>query len=77
MSKEFGIKYILSILNCFSRKGNINGTNSKNVELLLQYIAYFCLNHNIPKEYISDNEAEFKNNHFNDFCTKYQIKFLY
>ena len=77
MSKAFGIKYILSIIDCFSRKGNIYGTNSKNSELLLKYIEDFCVNHNIPKEFISDNGAEFKNKYFKDFCIKYNIKFLH
>lgn len=59
MSKVYGIKYILSILDCFSRKGNIYGSNSKKSDLLLKYIEDFCLNNNRPKEFISDNGAEF------------------
>ena len=77
MEKEFGIKYILSIIDCFSRKGNIYGTNSKNATILLNFVIDFCLNHNIPKEFISDNGAEFKNKFFNEFCTLYNIKFIH
>lgn len=65
MSKAYDIKYILSILDCYSKKGNIYGSNSKKSDLLLKYIEDFCLNHNIPKEFISDNGAEFKNKTFN------------
>ena len=77
MEKAFGIKYILSIIDCFSRKCNINGTNSKIDNILLSFVINFCLNHNIPKEFISDNGAEFKNKFFNEFCNLYNIKFIH
>ena len=38
MSKAFGIKYILSILDCFSRKANIYGLIQKNAEKLLKFV---------------------------------------
>ena len=77
MSKAFGIKYILSILDCFSRKANIYGTNTKNAEILLKYVTDFCLNNNIPNEFICDNGAEFKNRIFKNFCEIHNIKFLH
>lgn len=77
MSKAFGIKYILFILDCFSRKANIYGTNTKNAEILLKYVTDFCLNNNIPNEFICDNGAEFKNRIFKNFCEIHNIKFLH
>lgn len=41
MVKAFGIKYILSIIDCFSRKGNIYGTNSKNANILFSFVIDF------------------------------------
>ena len=61
MVKSFGIKYLLSILDAFCRKGMIYGTNSKKSDNLLKHIIEFCMNNKIPKEYLSDNGAEFKN----------------
>ena len=37
----------------------------------------FCLNNNIPNEFISDNGPEFKNRLFNKFYKNHNIKFLY
>ena len=77
MSKAFGIKYLLSILDCFSRKANIYGTNTKNADLLLKYVADFCLNNKIPKKFINDNGMAFKNRVFTEFCESHNIKFLH
>ena len=74
MAQAFGIKYILSILDFFSWKGYIYGTNTKKGNILLSFVIDFWLNHNIPKEFISDNVAEFKNIFFNEFCSQYNIK---
>ena len=75
MAESFGIKYILSIMDCFSRKAMIYGTNSKSADELLKFIKDFCLNNAIPKVFISDNGAEFKNSLFDNFCQEYQISF--
>ena len=77
MSKAFWIKYLLSILDSFSRKANIYGTNTKNVNLLLKYVVDFCLNNKIPKEFISDNGSEFKDRVFTEFCENHNIKILH
>ena len=77
MAKSFGIKYLLSILDAFSRKGMIYGTNSKKSDNLLKHIIEFCMNNKIPKEFLSDNGAEFKNKYINDFCNMYNIKFIH
>lgn len=59
-AESFEIKYILSIMDCFSRKAMIYGTNTKKSNVLLNFIKDFCLNNNIPKVFISDNGAELK-----------------
>ena len=64
-------------MDCFSRKANIYGTNTKNAEILLKYVTDFCLNNNIPNEFICDNGAEFKNRIFKNFCEIHNIKFLH
>ena len=53
------------------------GTNSKKSDNLLKRIFEFCMNNKIPKEFLSDNGAEFKNKFINDFCNMYNIKFLH
>lgn len=77
MSKCFGIKYLLSILDAFSWKTMIYETNSKKSDILLKYVIEFCLNNKIPKEFLLDNGDEFKNFIFNEFCNIYDIKFLH
>lgn len=77
MSKCFGIKNLLSIIDAFSRKAMIYGAYSKKSDILLTYEIEFCLNNKIPKEFLSDNDAEFKNSIFNEFCNIYDIKFVY
>jgi len=60
MSESLGIKYILSIMDCFSRKAMIYGTNTKKSNVLLNYIKDFCLHNNIPKVFISITEQNLK-----------------
>ena len=76
MEKAFGIKYILSVMEEFSRKSMIYRVNSKNAEILLNHIEDFCINHKYPQEFISDNGAEFKNKLFEDFWLLNHIKFI-
>ena len=76
MAKSFRIIYLLSILDAFSRKGMSYGTNSKKLDNLLKHKIEFCMNNKIPKEFLSDNGAEFKNKYINDFCNIYNIKFI-
>ena len=73
MAECFGIKYILSIMDCFSRKAMIYGSNSKKADEILDFIKDFCLNNTIPKIFISDNGAEFKNSLFDIFCKENEI----
>lgn len=65
------------MLDVFSRKGIIFGLNNKEVNSVLPYIIDFCEIHNIPREFASDNGAEFKNKFFNDFCAVNNIKFIH
>ena len=73
----FGIKYILSILDVFSRKGMIYGINTKRANILLNYIKEFCLYNIIPRQFASDNGAKFKNSIFNSFCKENNIEFIH
>ena len=50
------------MLDVFSRKGMIYALNNKEVNSVLPYIIDFCANYNIPREFASDNGAEFKKN---------------
>jgi len=68
LQKAFGIKYILTIIDVFSRKGMIYGLHNKEAKNILPFINDFCSNHNISKEFSSDNGTEFKNKFFNEFC---------
>ena len=64
-------------MDVFSRKAMIYGINSKESKMIITYIIDFCSNHNIPKEFSSDNGAEFKNKFFDDYCQMNNIKFLH
>ena len=78
LQKAFGIKYILSIIDVFSRKGGmIYGLHNKEANNILPFIIDFCSNHNIPKQFSSDNGTEFKNKFFNDFCLENNIKYIH
>ena len=74
MQLAFGIKYLLTIMDVFSRKAMIYGIKSKESKMIITYIIDFCSNHNIPKEFSSDNGAEFKNKFFDDYCQMNNIK---
>ena len=67
MAESFGIKYILGILDYFSRKTMIYGLKSKNANEILNHIIEFCLYLNFHKKFISDNGPEFKNSKINFF----------
>jgi len=73
LSLNYGIKYLLNIIGLFSRKGMVNGINSKNAEIVLQYIIEFCLHNNFPKEIGLNNDSELKNILITDFCEKNMI----
>ena len=73
--EEYGIKYFLSVIDVFSRKGMIYGINNKKAKILLDCIKEFCIHNSIPKEFASDNGAEFKNKYFNSFCEENNIVF--
>ena len=77
LQKAFGIKYILSIMDTFSRKAMIYGLNNKSAGLITSYIIDFCTNHNIPKEFSSDNGREFNNKLLDEYCNVNNIKFIH
>jgi len=53
----------------------IYDTSSKKADELLNFIKDFCLNNTIPKVFLSDNGAEFKNSLFDKFCQDNSIIF--
>ena len=67
IAENFGIKYLLRVMDIFSRKVTIYGSNTKNSIILLKE---FYLHMNIQKELASDKGNEFKNSIFNQFVKK-------
>ena len=65
----YGIKYILLVIDAFSRKGMIYGHNSKDSDNILNDIIEYCLNNGFPKEFLCDNGPE--------FCIKNYIKYMH
>ena len=51
LSKAYGVKMILSIIDVFSRKAMIYGVNNKKSENLIKNILEFCANNSFPKEF--------------------------
>ena len=76
LQPAYGIKYILSIIDEFDRKGMIYGHNSKDSDNRLNNIIEFCLNNGFPKEFLSDHGPEFKNAKTNELCVKNNIKYI-
>ena len=74
MEEAFGVKYLMSIIDAFSRKSMIYGTNTKKAEVLLNFVKEFCIYNNILKVFASDNGEEF-NAIFSNFCEDNNIEF--
>ena len=51
--------------------------NSKGSKYLLRDIIELCINNGYPKEFVSDNCIEFKNNYMNEYCIKEDIKYIH
>ena len=77
MALTFGIKYLLSVIDTFSRKSMVYGIYNKKPENLIIYVKEFCMYNNIPKELSSYNGGEFKNKIFNGFCKDNNISFIH
>ena len=77
LEAAYGVKYILSIIDAFSRKAMIYKLNSKKSEIILKDIIEFCIYNGFPKQFISDNGPEFKNSKINNFCKKEGIKYIH
>ena len=60
MDESFNVKYLLSIIDVFSRKTMIYGLNNKKSDIILNYIIEYCLHTNFPKEFCSDNGLNLK-----------------
>ena len=70
LATAFGTKYMLSLIDIFSRKGIIYAVNYKKAETLLSLIIEHCIHTNFSKEFASSNGPEFKNAKFEDFLHK-------
>ena len=68
MQKALGIKYLFTIMDVFSRKAMIYGTNKKKSGILLKYIIDSYKHNKFLSQYSSDNGQEFKNSNYNEFC---------
>ena len=77
MKKAFGVKYIFSIMDLFSRKAMIYPLYNKEAKNILPCIIDLCSHNNIPKEFASDNGTEFKNRLFEEYCSINNIKFIH
>ena len=60
LQEAFGIKYLLYIIDVFSRKGVVYGLQNKSSNIILQNIIEFCGNKDFPQKFLSDNGQEFK-----------------
>ena len=49
MSTCFGIKYLFTIIDSFSRKAMVYSTNSKKADILIKFVKDFCMHNNISK----------------------------
>ncbi len=76
MKKAFGVKYIFSIMDIFSQKVMIYPLNNEEARNIIPYIIDFCSHNSFPKEFSSDNGAEFKNKLFEEYCSLNNIKFI-
>ena len=77
LESAYGVKYILSVIDVFSRKAMIYKHNSKTSENILKDIIEFCIYNGFPKEFVSDNGPEFKNSKMNDFCIREGIRYIH
>ena len=67
-SNAYGVKYLLGIIDAFSRKGMIYKQNDKNSVSIIPNILEFCVNNSFPKEFVSYNVPEFKNAQLKEIC---------
>ena len=55
----------------------VYGSNKKKADVIMQYIIEFCLHNNFPREFRSDNGAEFKSCILKEFYSKHDITFVH
>ena len=77
MEEAYDVKYILAIIDVFSRKGMIYKHSAKKAENLLHDIIEYCLHNGFPREFVSDNGPEFKNKTMNEFCIREGIGYIH
>ena len=77
MSNAYGVKYLLGIIDVFSRKGMIYKQNDKKSVSIIPNILEFCVNNSFPKEFVSYNVPEFKNALLKEICEKEKIVFIH
>ena len=77
MSNAYDVKYLLGIIDVFSRKGMIYKQNDKKLVNIIPNILEFCANNSFPEEFVSDNGPEFKNARLKEICEKENIVFIH
>ena len=55
LETAYGVKYLLSIIDQFSRKAIIYKEKNKRAEPIIKHILEFCAHNNFPKQFCSDN----------------------
>lgn len=77
MSNAYGVKYLLGIIDVFSRKGMIYKQNDKKSVNFIPNILEFCVNNSFTKEFVSYNVPEFKNALLKEIYEKEKIVFIH
>ena len=76
ISKKNNAKYLLTIIDHFSKYGEVYILKSKNGDVVLGQLKNFINKIGKPKEIQSDNGTEFTNNKFKNFCMENDISFI-
>jgi hypothetical protein len=76
-SSHASYKYVIDIINHFSKYTESNLLNTKESYEIFPKIKNFIKIHDAPKYLITDNGGEFKNHMLKKFCIDNNIKFLH
>lgn len=72
-----GYRYVLPILDHYSRYTKMFPLGSKNTEEVREAFEGYLTDFGIPRAVILDNGGEFTSQHFKDFCQRHQITLCY
>lgn len=73
-TSHLGYRYVLSIIDHYSRFVNFYPLRSKTAKEVSQNFTDFILSYGTPRQVLADNGAEFQNVNFKKLCEDYRIK---